>query len=206
MTRTSGADSLTVNYTIRLLNYDAVPPPTPASATFSAGDSSVTVSVPFERNVSGVWVDLVPGSGYDVGQPDHSIINVLGDPFCSYPRFLAQVPANLRQTISVGEQPAAFTFARPDAGLVPATTRPMPPGLTLEQDGTWTGNATRAGTYAVQLGCTCDDAAQFVFQLTVGERDGLVRTGMDSTWALALIGVALVAGGLATDRVARRLG
>lgn len=152
---------LTVNYR---LSGSAQPgvhyEPLPGSATFPAGAPSVTVPVVPRQTASGAVVDLTLEL-VGTAQPQRASITFISPPpagpvECGY-NFTSD-PRNTEQRIAVGEGLHALTLEAfsppvlgPAEGVFTLREGALPPGITLQRDGSFTGAATAAGTFNARI-------------------------------------------------------
>ena len=148
---------LTVTYTV----FGSAQPgvhyqPLPGSVTFPVGAASATVDVVPLASPGGAVVDLTMAllSGA-------ATIRFVSPPIpvpveCGY--FFTDDPWNRAQTVAIGEalHPLTLMQLRPPS-LVPATGRftvvsgVLPPGVRLNEDGTFAGSALAPGTYVATI-------------------------------------------------------
>ena len=220
--------------------------PDDGQLTFPAGkpDAEVRVSpsggafdgtLPSGGAVDGrtVVVSIVDGPDYAVGTPgsatltiERSVVNVE----CGPPTFTS-APVNTRQDIAVGDGMAALEV-EPFPGTEPHVVLDdgaLPPGITLDWDGTFAGTASGPGTYmATVTACTptllppeqrtlCDSTELSILVGQLGETPRpqstgpqplrtLPRTGPPAPGLTAVALVALVAGWALTRASRRRPG
>lgn len=102
---------------------------------------------------------------YDIGDPGTATLQVRyedADPGCGPPTFTA-APTNTQQAIALGGSLAPLEIiAFPEATyVVVLESGSLPPGITLNADGTFSGTATQEGTFTAVIGaCTPAFAAQ----------------------------------------------
>lgn len=202
---------------------------------FPAGESAVDVRFsPLGRDVDGrtIVVSIVDDAGYDVGSPESVTLTIERSTVnqgCEPPSFTA-APSNTHQDISVGDHMAAL-----EVDPFPGTTAhfvvdggTLPPGITLNTDGSFAGTATRAGTYTATVAacspafvppenrtfCTSTELSVVVHPLdeapstppTTGPRPPTLPATGASNGVLVGVGlVAVGAGYLMTRASARRV-
>lgn len=163
--RTNTAVPLTVTYRLSGsaqagVHYE----PLPGSVTFAAGSASVTVPVVPRPTPTGAIVNLtlevVGAVTPQGGQPSASITFVSPPPpgpvECGY-NFTSD-PWNAEQRIAVGEGLHRLTLEEfsppvlaPAEGVFSLVGGALPPGITLQRDGSFTGAATTAGTFTARI-------------------------------------------------------
>lgn len=152
---------LTVNYR---LSGSAQPgvhyEPLPGSATLSAGSASATIPVVPRQTASGAVVDLTLEL-VGTAQPQRASITFISPPpagpvECGY-NFTSD-PWNTEQRIAVGEGLHRLTLEEfsppvlaPADGVFSLVGGALPPGITLQRDGSFTGAATTAGTFNARI-------------------------------------------------------
>ena len=152
---------LTVNYR---LSGSAQPgvhyEPLSGSATFSAGSASVTIPVVPRQTAIGAVVDLTLEL-VGTAQPQRASITFISPPpagpvECGY-NFTSD-PWNTEQRIAVGEGLHRLTLEEisppvlaPAEGVFSLVGGALPPGITLQRDGSFTGAATTAGTFTARI-------------------------------------------------------
>jgi hypothetical protein len=101
--------------------------------------------------------------------------------------------------IVVGEAPSPVRVDPP--ATVTLVSGELPPGLTLNSDGTWTGAADQAGTFGAQLrvGAADSPCSDSLSPRVVVRAAPLARTGIDAS-ALVAIALGMIAGGVALKR------
>lgn len=179
------------------------------TATFAAGDASVTVTVHPALGGAGADVALLDGADYEVGTPSSGSVDAsVTTPSCPSD-LLTDDPSNSAQTIHLGEAPAPLILL-PGIGGVSVVRGALPSGLTLDDDGTWSGTADETGTFTVTLCfpdpvCAAHGAPEFT--LTVLPRaQVLPRTGTFAA-RLVLLGLAVLVLGIGLQRLsAARVG
>lgn len=152
---------LTVNYR---LSGSAQPgvhyEPLPGSVTFPAGSASATIPVVPRQTASGAVVDLTLEL-VGTAQPQRASITFISPPpagpvECGY-NFTTD-PWNTEQRIAVGEALHRLTLEEfsppvlaPADGVFSLVGGALPPGITLQRDGSFTGAATTAGTFNARI-------------------------------------------------------
>lgn len=158
------------------------------TVTFADGQATVTVDVHPAIGGGSATVTLADGDSYDVGAPASATVDkTFATPSCPCPDLVSDGT----QTVRVGETPDPVPV---DGGAsLFVASGAVPPGLTLRPDGTWTGTATRAGTFSFTVSTNCDTADRTVTVLS----EELVRTGPTPfTVPLAIVGLGLVMSGI----------
>lgn len=150
-------DALTVDYQLSGtaqpgVHYVALP----GSVTFPPGAESVTVEVVPLRTPRGTLVDLtmtVDGDSATI----HFVSPPSPGPYeCGY--FFTGDPWNTSQTVAVGQplhpltlQQLAVPFLVPATGRFRVVSGMLPPGVTLNQDGSFAGAPLVPGTYVARI-------------------------------------------------------
>lgn len=189
---TSGDLAVDVSYGGTLqpgTDYDALPDP----VVIAAGEDATILDV--SASTAGtVTITIEPGEGYAVGSPataTTTITDTGGDFGCQ---------DEVVETIDLGTKPTAlpiydtYGFGVGDSTLV--MTGDVPPGLTYQQDGSWTGAATTLGTFrftaCYQIGGFC--GLEIPFRITVVEVDASDPTVPAAPPAAAVPGRATFTG------------
>ena len=136
--------------------------PLPGSVTFPPGVNAVTVDVLPLPTPHGAIVDLtLEVTGGAVANPAWATIRFVSPPpsmprECGY--FFSDDPWNRSQTVSVGQPLHALTLEQLVPPIVaPATGRfrvvsgTLPPGVTLNEDGSFSGTPLVPGTYVARI-------------------------------------------------------
>ena len=124
------------------------------------------------------------------------------------PPVFANDPANTSQTIEIGTKLQPLTASDPDGDTYTftVTAGTLPPGVTLNADGTFTGTPTATGTFTATI-TICDSnglCSNGVLSIQVVPPGQLPHTGVDSD-TLALIGILMtLLGGILVTASRRR--
>lgn len=164
---TSGTLMVNVTYSGSLVGTDDLGP-LPDPVEIPVGETSAII--PVEASAPGdVTVTIDAGDGYSIGEPASATSDIAD----SGGAFGCQ--AEVVETIDVGTSPAAlpiydqFGFGVGDSSL--QIDGELPPGLTYNIDGSWTGAATTLGTYeftaCYAIGDFC--GLEIPFRITVVE-------------------------------------
>jgi hypothetical protein len=140
---TSGTISVDVTYSGSLVGTPDLEP-LPDPVVIEAGEDATIV--PVEAIAPGdVTLTIEPGDGYVVGDPSSATSEIAaeGSEFGCQDETV--------ETIELGAQPTPYpVFDRFGFGVGDSTLAiegAVPPGLTFNQDGTWTGTASTLGTF-----------------------------------------------------------
>ena len=143
--------------------------PLPGQITFAAGASTTTVDVEVLVGESSELVELrlgvVDGQSYQPGEPASAAIEFVRprDPSLPPPEcgFFIEGGSPLERTVEVGSTPERIVVMQttvPIVSEVPAgdyrvqvVGGTLPPGLTLGEDGRFSGAATKSGAFEVQV-------------------------------------------------------
>lgn len=222
--RNATAASMTVQYR---LSGSAQPgvhyEPLPNSVNFPAGSSSATVAVVPRQPPSGALVALtmeLVGVEPSPGSQTSATIRFVSAPppgrvECGY--YYSSHPWNTRQTIGVGDGLRALTVDEHRSPLIVEATGvfsvisgELPPGVRLQENGSFTGKASAAGTFTARIQacraappgtCVTTDLVVVVTAMAI-----LSRTG-PLAWTMNLIAVALTLAiaGLTAVRLGRAI-
>jgi hypothetical protein len=181
----SGA--ITVTYSLggsAQVGVDYLTTPAPGAVDFGPGKSTATISFS-PRGEGTIDFRLLPGTGYQVGEVQLTTltIRVKDTGFGCGPPTFTKDATNTVQRITVGQGLArlrATPFPRADDFFALDSGGQLPSGVTLNENGTFSGTAKRAGSARVVIGA-CTPAGDFSPQLS-----------RDPTCALTVLTVTVV--------------
>jgi hypothetical protein len=141
------------------------------------------------------------------GEPqcDTATVTVTVNPV-NHPPVIANAPGVLTQDIQVGETPDSLVLFDEDgdAMTVAVTAGTLPPGVTLNPDGMFSGEATTAGVYTFTIEVCDDGTPQLCTTATMTITVGALPTTGGPLRAAFRFGLVLLAAGLLLLLFARR--